>query len=179
MEPHDPRVRQWGWLHPRRLNVHAVCGGASERSEQALQEPLLADGQDRLRHTLDAIQCVPTDGFARQHEVSPGRRTRISPCELNYLAREVALAGENPPIGLLLCAGKDENILQFAAVDQSILVSRYVLELPKEDQLKQWLHEAREATEAQRRQAASDDEAPSGPRKARGLSSRRKRPDGR
>jgi predicted nuclease of restriction endonuclease-like (RecB) superfamily len=74
---------------------------------------------------------------------------------LNYLAKEVALPGENPPIGILLCAGKDESILQFAAVaDQSIMVSRYVLELPKEAQLKQWLHEAREATEAQLRQTA-------------------------
>lgn len=80
---------------------------------------------------------------------------------LNYLAKEVALPGENPPIGILLCAGKDESILQFAAVaDQSIMVSRYVLEVPKEAQLKQWLHEAREATEAQLRQTAPDDPRP-------------------
>lgn len=86
---------------------------------------------------------------------------------LNYLAKEVALPGENPPIGILLCAGKDESTLQFAAgADQSIMVSRYVLELPKGVQLKQWLHEAREATEAQLRQKAPGEHRPT-PKKPR------------
>ena len=67
----------------------------------------------------------------------------------------------DPPIGILLCAGKDESILQLAAVaDQSIMVSRYVLELLKEAQLKQWLHEAREATEVQLRQKAPGEPRP-------------------
>ena len=67
---------------------------------------------------------------------------------LNFLAGEVALPDENPPIGILLCAGKDEEVVQFAtAGDDDVLVSRYLLELPSRDQLAQWLHEARAAAE--------------------------------
>ncbi|MCK6527215.1 PDDEXK nuclease domain-containing protein [Myxococcota bacterium] len=68
---------------------------------------------------------------------------------LNYLAAEATLEGESPPIGILLCAAKDEEVVQFAtAIDDDVLVSRYLLELPTRERLVQWLHEAREAAEA-------------------------------
>lgn len=68
---------------------------------------------------------------------------------LNYLATQETLDGENPPIGILLCAAKDEEIVQFAtASDDDVLVSRYLLELPSRERLARWLHEAREAAEA-------------------------------
>lgn len=68
---------------------------------------------------------------------------------LNALAAEATLEGENPPIGILLCAAKDEEIVQFAtATDDDLLVSRYLLELPSRERLEQWLHEAREVAEA-------------------------------
>jgi len=67
---------------------------------------------------------------------------------LNYLAEEETLPGENPPVGILLCSGKDEETVHFTTpgTDDSVMVARYLLELPDEEQLKQWLHEARAAT---------------------------------
>ncbi len=69
---------------------------------------------------------------------------------LNYLAAEETLPGENPPIGILLCSSKDEETVMFTTPgnDDDVMVARYLLELPKVEQLKQWLHEARVATEA-------------------------------
>lgn len=73
---------------------------------------------------------------------------------LNYLATQETLPGENPPIGILLCSSKNEETVLFTTPgqDDDVLVARYLLDLPREEQLKQWLHEAREATEMQIRQ---------------------------
>lgn len=74
---------------------------------------------------------------------------------LNFLGAEVARPDENPPIGILLCAGKDEEVVQYAtATDDDVLVSRYLLQLPETARLEQWLHEARAATEARLRDGA-------------------------
>ncbi len=63
---------------------------------------------------------------------------------LGYLAERVALPEENPPVGILLCADKDSEDVRFAtAGDDSLFVSRYVLELPSEEVLRRWLHEER------------------------------------
>ncbi len=74
---------------------------------------------------------------------------------LNFLGAEVARPDENPPIGILLCAGKDEEVVQYAtATDDDVLVSRYLLQLPETARLEQWLHEARAATEDRLRDGA-------------------------
>ena len=63
---------------------------------------------------------------------------------LRYLAENVALPEENPPVGILLCADRDSEVVRFAtAGDESLFVSRYVLELPSEELLRRWLHEER------------------------------------
>jgi predicted nuclease of restriction endonuclease-like (RecB) superfamily len=67
---------------------------------------------------------------------------------LKYLRENVALPDEGPPIGILLCTGKDEEVVHYAtAEDEPLFVSRYKLVLPTEAQLCQWLHEARALTE--------------------------------
>jgi len=68
---------------------------------------------------------------------------------LNFIAAEATMEGESPPIGILMCAAKDEEIVQFAtATDDDVLVARYLLELPTRERLARWLHDAREAAEA-------------------------------
>lgn len=65
---------------------------------------------------------------------------------LNYLAEKVALPGENPPIGIVLCAEKDAAEVHYATggLDHQVFVSRYLVALPTEDQLRTWLSEERE-----------------------------------
>lgn len=62
---------------------------------------------------------------------------------LNYLRENEAHAEENPPVGILLCADKDSEEVHYATagMDQLLFVSRYLVALPSEDRLKQWLHE--------------------------------------
>lgn len=62
---------------------------------------------------------------------------------LNYLRQEVALPDENPPVGILLCSEKDAEEVHFATagMDNQLFVSRYLVALPSEAKLKQWLRE--------------------------------------
>lgn len=79
---------------------------------------------------------------------------------LSYLAENATLPGENPPIGLLLCSSKDAEIVRYATGSaDDVFVSRYLLALPTEDRLRQWLHEARALTEEQMRQSSATQES--------------------
>jgi len=70
---------------------------------------------------------------------------------LRWLAEEMTHEGENPPIGLVLCSARDAEVVHYAtAGDDDLFVSRYRLDLPSEETLRQWLHEARAMAIAQR-----------------------------
>jgi len=62
---------------------------------------------------------------------------------LNYIAERLTRPDENPPVGILLCAGKDAEKVHFATVNlpHQVLVARYLTALPSEEQLTRWLHE--------------------------------------
>jgi len=64
---------------------------------------------------------------------------------LNWIAENLAKPDENPPVGLLLCAGKDEEKVHYATANlpRAVFVSRYLTALPSEEQLTRWLHEER------------------------------------
>jgi YhcG PDDEXK nuclease domain len=64
---------------------------------------------------------------------------------LNYLAQHVAHADENPPVGILLCAGRETEVVRLVITsDDECFVSRCQLGLPGANQLRQWLHEERQ-----------------------------------
>lgn len=62
---------------------------------------------------------------------------------LNYLKDQVAYPEENPPIGIILCAEKDAEEAHYATagLDKHLFVSQYLIKLPSEEQLKQWLRD--------------------------------------
>ncbi len=64
---------------------------------------------------------------------------------LNYLAEHATRSDENPPVGILLCAGKDSEVVRYATAGlaDSLFVSRYMLELPTEEELVKWLQAER------------------------------------
>ena len=63
---------------------------------------------------------------------------------VNYLAEHVAHPEENPPVGILLCAERDAEVVRFATAGaDDVFVTRYQLELPTAQQLQSWLHEQR------------------------------------
>ena len=46
--------------------------------------------------------------------------------------------GDNPPVGLLLCTGKDDALVEYAlgGLDQQVFVSKYQLQLPDAEEIR-------------------------------------------
>lgn len=65
---------------------------------------------------------------------------------LRYLEKYEMMEGENPPIGLILCAGKNEEHIELLQLDKSnIRVAEYLTSLPEKALLMQKLHKAIES----------------------------------
>lgn len=62
---------------------------------------------------------------------------------LRYLEKHEMVEGEKQPIGLILCAGKNEEHIELLQLDKSnIRVAEYLTELPDKTLLQQKLHQA-------------------------------------
>jgi Protein of unknown function (DUF1016). len=57
---------------------------------------------------------------------------------VNYYTREMMNEGDNPPIGIILCADKSEAIVRYTLAEDNkqIFASKYMLYLPTEQELK-------------------------------------------
>lgn len=79
---------------------------------------------------------------------------------LRYLEKYEKIEGENQPIGLILCAGKNEEHIELLQLDKSnIRVAEYLTELPDKALLQKKLHEAIENARARMlNQKNKDDE---------------------
>ena len=50
--------------------------------------------------------------------------------------------GDNPPIGILLCAEKDRALVEYALGDENterLFISKYQLELPSKKEIKEFI----------------------------------------
>lgn len=84
---------------------------------------------------------------------------------LSYLKEQVALEDENPPIGLILCADHDATEVRYATagLDQQLFVSRYLVALPGEAELRDWLRREQEQLEQRRASGSRRAGPPSSP----------------
>lgn len=66
---------------------------------------------------------------------------------VTWYRKHMMTDGDNPPIGLLLCTGKDHAFVEYAlaAMDNRLFVSMYQLELPSKEDLRQFIEEKRQA----------------------------------
>lgn len=57
---------------------------------------------------------------------------------VHYYTREMMNAGDNPPIGIVLCADKSDTVVKYTLQEQNtqIFASKYKLYLPTEDELR-------------------------------------------
>ena len=57
---------------------------------------------------------------------------------VNYYTREMMNEGDNPPIGIVLCADKSDMVVKYPLPEQNtqIFASKYKLYLPTEDELR-------------------------------------------
>ncbi len=60
---------------------------------------------------------------------------------LNYYRNEVMRKDDNPPVGILLCTDKGNTMVKYATagLDKNIFVQKYMLELPNEKELEEYL----------------------------------------
>lgn len=57
---------------------------------------------------------------------------------LNYFKDQMMAEGDNPPIGIILCADQNDALVKYATggMDQKLFVSQYLVKLPTEEELK-------------------------------------------
>ena len=62
---------------------------------------------------------------------------------VTWYRKHMMAEGDNPPVGLLLCTGKDHTLVEYAlaAIDNRLFVSKYQVELPGKDELQRFLEE--------------------------------------
>jgi len=65
---------------------------------------------------------------------------------LNYYKENEASEGDNPPIGIILCATKNESLVKYATANlpHKLFVSKYMVNLPSETELKKIIEEEQE-----------------------------------
>jgi hypothetical protein len=50
---------------------------------------------------------------------------------------------DNPPVGILLCTGKNQTLVEYAlaGMDNQLFVSKYMLELPKKEDMQRFIEQ--------------------------------------
>lgn len=68
---------------------------------------------------------------------------------VNYYTRELMNEGDNPPIGILLCADKSDTLVKYTLSEENtqIFASKYKLYIPSEEELKREIQAERKALE--------------------------------
>jgi len=64
---------------------------------------------------------------------------------LNYYRKNEMAELDNPPVGIILCADKDDSLVEYATIDMphEVFVSKYLVELPSVEDLKKLIDEDR------------------------------------
>jgi predicted nuclease of restriction endonuclease-like (RecB) superfamily len=62
---------------------------------------------------------------------------------VSWYKNNMMAAGDNPPIGLLLCTQKNHALVDYAlaGLDNNLFVSKYLLELPRKEELRAFIEE--------------------------------------
>jgi hypothetical protein len=65
---------------------------------------------------------------------------------LNYYKDNEYTSGDNDPIGIILCSGKNEALVKYATMGfpQQVFVYKYLINLPSEKELQKIIEEEKE-----------------------------------
>lgn len=68
---------------------------------------------------------------------------------LNYYKENEMTTGDNQPVGIILCAGKNESLVRYAlgGMSHEVFVAKYLVELPSEEELKNLLRREKKELE--------------------------------
>ncbi len=62
---------------------------------------------------------------------------------VSWYRKNMMTEGDNPPVGILLCTDKDHTMVEYAlaGIDDNIFVSKYLLQLPKKEEMQKFIQE--------------------------------------
>lgn len=62
---------------------------------------------------------------------------------VNWYRKNMMTEGDNPPVGILLCTQKENALVEYAlaGIDNGLFVSKYLLELPKKEEMQRFIEE--------------------------------------
>jgi predicted nuclease of restriction endonuclease-like (RecB) superfamily len=62
---------------------------------------------------------------------------------VSWYKKNMMMAGDNPPVGILLCTQRDRTLVEYAlaGMDNGLFVSKYQLELPKKEEMQRFIEE--------------------------------------
>ena len=62
---------------------------------------------------------------------------------VSWYRKNMMTEGDNPPVGILLCTQKDHTLVEYAlaGIDNGLFVSKYLLELPKKEEMQRFIEE--------------------------------------
>ncbi|MEF8756429.1 MAG: PDDEXK nuclease domain-containing protein [Accumulibacter sp.] len=62
---------------------------------------------------------------------------------VSWYRKNMMTAGDNPPVGILLCTQKDHALVEYAlaGIDNGLFVSKYLLELPKKEEMQRFIEQ--------------------------------------
>ncbi len=62
---------------------------------------------------------------------------------VSWYRQNMMTTGDNPPVGILLCTQKDHTLVEYAlaGIDNGLFVSKYLLELPKKEEMQRFIEE--------------------------------------
>jgi len=74
---------------------------------------------------------------------------------LNYFRDTIMTSDDNPPVGLILCTGRDETHVRYATagMDNHLFVSKYLMHLPSENMIREFLETDKERVVLKLREA--------------------------
>ncbi|WP_131778318.1 PDDEXK nuclease domain-containing protein [Legionella bozemanae] len=62
---------------------------------------------------------------------------------VSWYKKNMMIEGDNPPVGILLCTDKNQTLAEYAlaGMDNNLFVSKYLLELPKKEEIQKFIEE--------------------------------------
>jgi predicted nuclease of restriction endonuclease-like (RecB) superfamily len=62
---------------------------------------------------------------------------------VSWYQENMMIEGDNPPVGILLCTDKNHTLVEYAlaGMDNNLFVSKYLLELPKKEEMQRFIEE--------------------------------------
>ena len=136
---------------------HTVCDLLPEKDNQCVA---FSHNEGLLRENGDSVRISPWALFHRilkchvLIELKPKKFDRADALQLGvymeYYRKRMMSAGDNPPIGILMCTEVGKELAEYIApfVDERMFLTKYMLQLPSKETLTGFLKKENEGLPA-------------------------------